>query len=199
MSTRSKTAVLSDRSHREKMFDMLQVLTGEKPMTDQLRKEVAEMRKALSEDIKAPPLIARNPVEVTNLLYVYAPRSIGSRCPREDVIAHFSHVLGATLKENEYRRCYEIVCVQAEVGTSSQYREPVGCFSKGWSTMGRHQCEHETCRFPKPMESSAVDFQLKDANGQLLPFATNSLAVHYLVEHWDDIAKDKGHMERLNR
>lgn len=136
--------------------------------------------------------------EVSNLLYVYMPQSSSSRCPREDVITHMEKVLGATLTEDEHERYYKLDEANLVCGSTSGYDKARGCHRSNLATMGYHYCESKGCQ-DKPMRSSNKDFRLKDAAGKPMPFATNSLAIHYLVEHWDDVAKDKGHMERLNQ
>ena len=115
------------------------------------------------------PYVTRGPVTATTMLYVYDPVS-STRCPREDVIAHFKEVI----EKQQY-----------EPGTADNYRHEMVQFKAGDMWCGWHKCEGKECDRPR---SECCDLHLvKD--GKPTFFVTNSLCAHYLEKHWDDAKK----------
>lgn len=113
----------------------------------------------------------------TTLLYVYGPTATNSRCPREDVIAHFQGLLD----EKSY-----------EEGAAHDYRDEKVTFNPKAGFRGVHTCEGQGCGNP---DSFSRDLHLLN-RGQPTRFVANSLCAHYLTDHWDDAKKQ---LERINR
>lgn len=135
------------------------------------------------------PWVTRRSRDVTNILYIYKPASINSKCPNEEVLAHFRaiRVQIATWRPDEVP-CFE-------PGSVSNYKNPKGLFIKGGGWCGWHRCEGKCENQPS---SSSKDYHLL-FNGQPTNFATNSLALHYLEEHWQDVFENKDELDRLNQ
>jgi len=137
---------------------------------------------------KGFPWVTRCFRDVTNILYIYKPKSTNSKCPREDVLVHFRAIRAqiANWKHGEVP-CFE-------PGGVSNYKNPKGRFTKGSGWCGTHCCEGK-CDQPS---SSSCDYHLL-FNGEPTNFATNSLALHYLEEHWQDVFDNKDELDRLNQ
>lgn len=127
---------------------------------------------------EVPEHVTRGKVNITTILYIYEPKS-NTKCPRQDVIEHFQRVFSQKLYET---------------GAVEQYRDEHSIFTRGDMWGGIHVCEGEHCGTPG---SSSFDYHLLH-NRKPTYFATNILAVHYLLKHWDDVYKNKSHLDRLN-
>lgn len=137
------------------------------------------------------PFVTRTTRPVTNILYIYKPLAVNSKCPREDVVAHFHAIIDQI--KNWKDRQNEMPLF--EPGAISDYRAPQSTFEKAGGWMGVHICEGKCQSQP---HSHACDYHLLH-QGQATEFATNTLALHYLEEHWDDVYQDKEQLARLNQ
>lgn len=137
------------------------------------------------------PFVTRTSRPVTNILYIYKPLAVDSKCPREDVVAHFRAIIDQI--KNWKTRQNETPLF--EPGAVNNYRAPQSMFGKAGDWMGVHICEGKCQSQPR---SHACDYHLLH-QGQATGFATNTLALHYLEEHWDDVYQDKEQLARLNQ
>ena len=124
-------------------------------------------------------------MEVECLLYVYNPKSEKSKCPRQDVIDHFRKLLSPKIDHGRVH----FDGLNDERGAIVNYRLEKSIFHKGRSFRGIHGCEGKC-----DLSSDASDHLISGTN-----FATNTLIVHYLEEHWSDIAQNSKHLDCLNR
>lgn len=140
---------------------------------------------------KAFPFVTRTTRPVTNILYIYKPLATNSKCPRQDVLAHFRAIIDQI---NNWKPCRNETPL-FEPGTVSDYRAPQSTFNKANSWRGYHTCEGKCSSQPR---SHVCDYHLVH-QGQATGFATNTLALHYLEEHWEDVCQDKEQLARLGK
>ena len=137
------------------------------------------------------PFVTRTTRPVTNILYIYKPLAVNSNCPHEDVVAHFRAIIDQIKTWKDRQNEMPLF----EPGAISDYRAPQSTFEKAGGWRDYHTCEGKCQSRPR---SHACDYHLLH-QGQATEFATNTLALHYLEEHWDDVYQDKEQLARLNQ
>jgi len=124
---------------------------------------------------------------VTRLLYMRHPRS-NSRCPRPDVVRHFVDALGITYHESATGITYT---VDTDKVITGRLQDDVFFINE------RARDSRLCCKIDgKPVVCSMHDYMLVDKDGLSLPYVCNSLIVHTLVHHWDDVDRDQ--LQQLN-
>lgn len=120
---------------------------------------------------------------VTRLLYMRHPQSLGSRCPRPDVVRHFVDALGITYHESATGITYT---VDTDKVITGRLQDDVFFINE------RARDSRLCCKIDdKPVVCSMHDYMLVDKDGLSLPYVCNSLIVHTLVHHWDDVDRDQ--------
>ena len=126
---------------------------------------------------------------VARLLYMRHPKSLDSRCPRPDVVRHFVDALGITYHESATGITYTVDTDKVITG-----RLQDGIFFVNERARDSRQC----CKIEgKPVVCSMHDYMLVDKDGMSLPYVCNSLIVHTLVYHWDDIDQEQRRLLNL--
>lgn len=149
----------------------------ERPVLVQTAAEekIYDQLKAIYEESKGLP--------VTSLGYLHKPQSAYSCCPRPDVVRHFVDALGITFHESPQGITYTVSDDRVIAG-----RLQDGKFLSGEKARRSHTC----CKIEgKPVFCGVQDFMLVDKDGISVPYVCNSLIVHALVHHWDDLKENQ--------
>lgn len=177
MTEETKQALLREFSKFEEALKAIEEDPESEPKT--IKMEAVHFPVSKTAEYKALAAeMSREEKPYTTLLYVYGPTATNSRCPREDVIAHFQGLLD----EKSY-----------EEGAAFNYRDEKVKFNPKAGFRGVHTCEGQGCGNP---DSFSRDLHLLN-RGQPTRFVTNSLCAHYLTDHWSDVSKQQ--LERLNQ